>query len=67
MVAFSESEKKCLKYALDGLTFLTESGEQTNKFDKKVERRKYDCLYIHDVIWRLREIKKSKDSTVQIN
>ena len=54
LVAFSENDRKSLKYVLDGLNFLSGSGEQTNKFDKRVERRKYDCLYLHDVIWKLR-------------
>ena len=36
LVAFSESEKKALKYTLDGLNFLAETGERANKLDKKV-------------------------------
>ena len=67
LVVFSRSQRKAIKYALDGLNFLAESGEKTNKFDKRVERRNYDCLYIHDIIWKLREIKKIKDSEAHTN
>ena len=44
------------------MNFLIDIGGKVNKFDKKIERKyKTDCLYINDIIWKLREIKKNQD------
>ena len=63
MVSMGKSLSKALKYTLDGLSFLMEtSGDRINKFDKKIERRASDCLCISDLVWKLREIKKTLDN-----
>jgi len=48
-----------LKMGLDGLLWLVEVGGQFNKFDKKYKVSQSDGLYIMDVIWRLRQLKKA--------
>jgi len=35
-----------------------EIGGQFNKFDKKYKNRQTDGLYIMDIIWKLRQMKK---------
>jgi len=37
---------------------MVELGGQFNKFDKKVKSNQSDGLYILDVIWKLRQMKK---------
>lgn len=37
---------------------LVESGGEFNKFDKKFKKKQSDGLYIMDMLWRLRQMRK---------
>ena len=47
-----------MREALEVLTTTVELGGQFNKFDKKTRNKNSDGLYILDIIWKLRQVKK---------
>jgi hypothetical protein len=58
MVCFGRDEGSVVRQCLEGLSFLVEIGGEFNKFDKKFKSRQSDGLYIMDIIWKLRQLKK---------
>jgi hypothetical protein len=62
MIVFSDGVRSVLKHCLDGLNFLLKVGDKVNKFDKRIKRpQKTDALCLQDIVWKLREFKKSLD------
>jgi hypothetical protein len=58
LVCFSAEESGVVRHCLEGLRFLVESGGEFNKFDKKFKNNQSDGLYIMDIIWKMRQVKK---------
>ena len=58
LVGWAGEEGGALKWCLEGLRVLVESGGEFNKFDKKYKNRQSDGLYIMDVLWKLRQMRK---------
>ena len=58
ILTVGKDEATVMKEALEVLTTTVELGGQFNKFDKKTKNKNSDGLYILDIIWKLRQVKK---------
>ena len=58
MVCVGNSVSEALKMGLEGLLWLKDVGGEFNAFDKRYKKGQSDGLYINDMIWRLRQLKK---------
>ncbi len=58
LVCFGQDEAGAVRLCLEGLRFLVEKGGEFNKFDKKYKKGQTDALYIMDIIWKMRQVRK---------
>jgi hypothetical protein len=58
LVCFGQDEPAVVRLCLEGLRFLVENGGEFNKFDKKYKKGQTDGLYIMDIIWKMRQVRK---------
>lgn len=58
LVSIAGDESGAMRHCLEGLRVLVESGGEFNKFDKKFKSKQSDGLYIMDMLWRVRQLRK---------
>lgn len=58
MVVVGQDEGWVLKEVLEGLNAIVEVGKEFKKFAKGAKVGQCDGLYILDIIWKLRQLKK---------
>jgi hypothetical protein len=61
LICIASHDNIAVRMCLDAFNFLVDTGGEFNKFDKRCKNIKTDGLYLLDIIWRLRQIKKSND------
>ena len=58
ILSVAKDEHSAIKDVLDTLTATVDLGGEFNKFDKRTRNKHSDGLYILDIIWKLRQMKK---------
>ena len=51
-------QQMVVRDVLEGLNAVVDVGGQFNKFDRKIKNKQCDGLYLLDIIWKMRQIKK---------